>query len=364
MDFMHSAGPFRKVALAVVLSSTLACAAGVETRYVRLDVDSDFEAAQSDQGTRLESTLQDPGIAWDELVASWNADLPDGETIEFFVEVGDEGLITHRVSLGRWSKGESTQLRRSVPGQESGLLSVRTDLLKAKRPVRHFRIVVECSVAGPRATSLIRYIGANVTCRGDETASTEPLFEPTPILDVPRLSQLSYPDGSGWCSPTSLAMVLHYWALQLERPDLKIEVPVVAAAVLDPEWPGTGNWSFNVAYAGSLRGMRGIVARLPNLEELHAWVSSGIPVVVSVAYSVLLNRHRDGDDGHLLVVVGFPSAHEISVNDPGTRLEMRRTFDLRQFGNAWAASRNTAYLVYPIGARLPATAFARTVDQK
>jgi hypothetical protein len=174
-------------------------------------------------------------------------------------------------------------------------------------------------------------------------------------LAVPYRSQVDYPEGvQSWCSPTSTAMVLAFWAQRLRRPDLDLDVPVVAQGVNDPKWPGTGNWPFNTAFAGALPGMRACVARLSDVAELEDWIQSGLPVVVSVSYDVLRGKPKpSAGDGHLVVCIGFTSQGDVVVHDPGTRNGARRTFPRADLSKAWATSHNTVYLIYPQTARLP-----------
>jgi hypothetical protein len=152
-------------------------------------------------------------------------------------------------------------------------------------------------------------------------------------------------------------MVLNYWATRLGRPDLDRDVPEVAAGVDDPGWPGTGNWSFNTAYAGSFAGMRGYVTRLGSVNELEAWTNSGVPVVASVTHSTLKGQPNQ-NDGHLVVVVGFDPNGDVVLNDPGTRHSMRKTVPRDRFAAAWSESHNTVYLVYPLDHPVPTSPHA------
>jgi hypothetical protein len=144
-------------------------------------------------------------------------------------------------------------------------------------------------------------------------------------------------------------MVLGYWAKVLNRPKLDHDVPLVAKAVFDPQWPGTGNWPFNTAFAGSLRGLRAYVTRLSDVSELEDWIAKGMPVIISVSYDTLRGlADRRPSDGHLVVCVGFTESGDVVVNDPGTAKEIRRTFLRQNLVAAWAASRNTVYLIHPL----------------
>jgi len=156
-----------------------------------------------------------------------------------------------------------------------------------------------------------------------------------------------------YCSPTSVSMVLDFWASKLSRPAMNVDVPDVAVGVFDEKYPGTGNWSFNVAYAGSFPGMVSYVTRLGGINDAESLVRAGIPVVCSVAYNLLKGNGKPaGGDGHLVVLVGFDSDGNPIFNDPG-RSDVRQTYKRENFAKAWANSHFTVYLIYPIDTLLP-----------
>ena len=130
-------------------------------------------------------------------------------------------------------------------------------------------------------------------------------------------------------------------------------VPEAAQAVHDPNWPGTGNWPFNTAFAGSFKGMRGYVSQLTDVSELEDWIEAGIPIATSVSYNRLKGLNKSGS-GHLIVCVGFAENGDIEANDPGTKLSnVRRTFSRDLFRQAWAESGNTVYIIHPENATIP-----------
>jgi hypothetical protein len=111
-----------------------------------------------------------------------------------------------------------------------------------------------------------------------------------------------------------------------------------------------------MAYAGSFPGLRAYATRLSDLAEVEAWIAAGIPVGLSVCYNKLRDR-SDEPSGHLIICVGFTPEGEVVVNDGGTRRNIRKTFAREAVQRAWANSKNTVYLVYPEGARLPEDRF-------
>ena len=151
-------------------------------------------------------------------------------------------------------------------------------------------------------------------------------------------------------------MIMAYWAGQLERPELDHDVPDIVKAIYDANWPGTGNWPFNTAYAGAYRGIRGYVTRLGDLSEVEDWIAAGIPVVLSVC-SERLHHTGPGPSGHLVVCVGFTANGNPVVNDPGRSRNVRRVYPRKDVILAWANSLNTVYLIYPEAAEVPKDRF-------
>ena len=133
------------------------------------------------------------------------------------------------------------------------------------------------------------------------------------------------------------------------------EIPETARGVFDPGWPGTGNWAFNMAYAGQNPGLRTAVARLAGLADLERWIDAGFPVAASVSYALLKERPvAEPGDGHLVVVRGFTTEGDVLINDPGVRTSrVQRIVKRAAFRAAWRHSHQTAYLVWPANAALP-----------
>ena len=181
------------------------------------------------------------------------------------------------------------------------------------------------------------------------------------ILTVPEKSQNSYPEEKGWCSPTSLSMVLGHWSERLNKPELALDVPEIANAIYDPNFGGTGNWPFNTAFAGKFPGMRAYVTRFSDLSELEDWIVAGLPVIISAPYNLLApGRHATGN-GHLTVCIGFTENGDVVINDPATNLQkgqhVRHIYKRADVEKAWAVSHHTVYLVYPEGTKLPEDRF-------
>jgi hypothetical protein len=320
---------------------------------------SSFTAAPGSQSNErvLTSPILAAGLAWKELVASWNVALPSHGGLRVEARALYDERATKFYTLGLWSSDPQKQPRESVSGQKDDNGDVLTDTLVLARPARQFQIRVTAGSGPTGQTATLKFIGVSVLDTRTEPAELPPnraVWGKT--LEVPRRSQLAYDGGEGWCSPTSTSMVLAYWSERLKRPDLAHDVPAVVQAVHDPNWPGTGNWPFNTAFAGAHRGVRAYVTRLSDLSELEDWIAAGLPVVVSVNYTALKGESGP-PSGHLVVCVGFTEQGDVIVNDPGTRHEVRRVFPRANLRAAWQHSRRTVYLIYPETARVPRDRF-------
>ena len=152
-------------------------------------------------------------------------------------------------------------------------------------------------------------------------------------------------------------MALAFWSSRLIRAELDMPVPDVAHSIFDAVYDGTGNWSFNVAFAGSFPRMRAYVSRFSDIRELELWSEAGLPVVVSVSYDLLRGKTIDNDPGHLMVCDGFTETGDIVLNDPAHHPEKgelcRKVFPRGAFLKGWKRSQNTVYLIYPKGTKLP-----------
>ncbi|MBL8059890.1 MAG: C39 family peptidase [Chthonomonas sp.] len=280
----------------------------------------------------------EPGIDWVDVVPSWDVEGSEqGGSIEVLVERQGK-----RLSFGSWSLAE----RSSLKDQASEIGKVYTDTFVPAEPGGKVRFLVQMKAGKDGALPRLRWL------RLAFSGGPAPLDDwrgPEPIapLGVPLRAQGDYPGGNVLCSPTSVSMVLNYWANQLGKPLLDADVPEVQACVTDPAWGGTGNWSFNTAFATTRPGLSAYVARLRDVSAIEDWLNKGVPVVASVSYGLLKGKpERDENDGHLVVVVGVDSDGNFIFNDPGKK-PIRLVYDRESFQRAWAVSNHTAYLIHP-----------------
>jgi hypothetical protein len=315
---------------------------------------------------------------WNDLVVSWNARTPRGSGLKVEARAIGAGRATRFYNLGLWAEDTAAVRRESVRGQQDDDGEVETDTLVLRQ--RAGRLQLRITMLGGDAAVLpeLKFLGLSFLDRGAPSSVSGRANRGGPrasgreglvglgrarVLPVPERSQRSYPGGRDWCSPTSVSMVLGYWAAVLGRPELDLDVPAVAAGVYDPNWPGTGNWPFNTALAGSRDGMRAYVTRLADEWDLRTLVSAGVPPVLSVSFDLLQGKREDQGNGHLVVCAGFTAEGDMVVHDPwalvGKGETVRRVVPLGQVIRAWARSRQTVYLIYPESWPVPADRYGR-----
>ena len=286
--------------------------------------------------------------AFDQLVPSWNSSTATGGSLTLEVRVGlAGGAWSNWYSFGTWSAAPG---RSSQDGQKDSAGQVLTDTLKlsAKATTLQYRVTLR------GAGTALRLVGLTT---GDWARRSERLGEASDRQGWGRIgvvaprSQMLYPDGGeAWCSPTSVSMIL----AALGTP---VTVPQAAAGTYDRAYDGTGNWSFNVAYAGE-QGLRAFVTRLPSLSAAEKYTAAGFPLAVSLGWKKgeLPDPPLPSSSGHLMVLLGFDPQGNPVLNDPAapSDAEVRRTYPRAAFEKLWLAhSGGLAYVIAPPAATLP-----------
>ena len=294
---------------------------------------------------------------WNELIASWNADAPAGTWLQVEVRAIYPDHSTKFYIMGRWTRDNLPFPRASVPGQRDADGEVQVDTLVLHELATNVQVRLTLGGTNDLLPQL-KFLGLALC----NTKVTPPVLVPNRAawgrdIPTPERSQQSYPGGSGWCSPTSLSMVLARWGTVAGRPEWQLDAPETAAGVFDHGfYHPTGNWPFNTAFAGSLPGMRAYVTRFSDISELEDWIAAGIPVIISARYDLLQDGRLPDFNGHLTVCRGFTETGDLVINDPWTdpKVEsIRHIYKRANVMRAWATSHNTVYLVFPENTPLP-----------
>lgn len=310
-------------------------------------------------------------MPFDQAIVSWAAATPPGTWLEVHLRVLLEtGVWTRWYNMPIWASSAGAVQRHSVAGQGGvGTIATDTLVLRHGRTARAYQLAVTLFSARTGATPTLRRLSLASSLTASGAPDSAPA-RPSPAwgrdLPAPGHSQMlaryhgSAFGGGGevWCSPTSLSMILGYWAQRLGRADLAVSVPRAAAGVYDWTYGGTGNWPFNVAYATSFAGMDGYVARFRSLAALEPWIAAGVPLVLSVAFApgALPGAPIPSSDGHLLVLRGFDRAGNPIVNDPAAPSDaaVPRVYPRAALERAWlSGSHGTTYVIFPQGWTIP-----------
>ncbi len=328
------------------------------SRFVGLTNYSTFShSSDQDGATVLVSPEIKAGILWNELIVSWNADAPAGTFLKIEARAISPGHTTRFYTLGNWSPDNKIFPRTSVRSQKDADTRVDTDTLILTQPAEVAQIRV--TLGGTNgAQPTLKFLGASFSNTQVPTAVRPPNRTAWgKIISTPERSQHGDPDAKGWCSPAALSMTLSRWAEVLNRPEMNLTVPEVAAKVYDNEFAGTGNWPFNTAFAGSFSGMRSYVTRFDDLAEVEDWIAAGIPVILSARWDWLQPGRPPDNVGHLIVCIGFTEKGDVVVNDPATWLEsgqfVRHIYQRADVMHAWTKSHHTVYLVHPENEKIP-----------
>jgi hypothetical protein len=324
------------------------------SHFVGLEDFSKFTRSHNENG---EMVLLSPeiksGIPWNELVVSWNADASPGTFLKVEAMAISAGHQTKLFTLGNWSPDNQIFPRTSVRGQKDATASVDTDTMILTQPADAAQIRVTLDGTNG-AVPILKFLGLSFA-NTKMPAATRPPNRAAwgKIISTPEHSQHGY--------PTSLSMALSRWAEILNRPEMNLTVPEVAAAVYDHDFKGTGNWPFNTAFAGSFNGMISYVTRLDDISEVEDWIAAGIPVILSARWDWLQPGRPLDKDGHLIVCIGFTETGDVVINDPATRLEkgesVRHIYKRADVIHSWTKSHNAVYLVYPETAKIPANRY-------
>ncbi|MFZ4508480.1 MAG: C39 family peptidase [Fimbriimonas sp.] len=325
------------------------------TRLISVPVQASFPSP-GESLTRVVENVS-PGFDFHEVIASWNVKNAASAALDVEARARIQGRATKWYRLGSWSLNDRLAPRASYDGQGDADGDVLTDTFRLKQAGQSvdLRLTLRTTAAGP--TPKLMLVTLSFLRRGKEPVVPAVASDAWgKVVDVPQVAQGDYPRGGVLCSPTSLTMVLAHYAARTGREELRKDVPEVESMVWDPVYKGAGNWPFNVAYAGSFDPLRAYVSRFQSISDLEKWTAAGFPVICSVSFDLLRGKELSPtEQGHLVVLVGFEKDGTPVFNDPAWKGAVRRTYARADFDRAWQYSARTVYLVYPEGAKVPAS---------
>jgi len=280
-----------------------------------------------------------------DLIGSWNGEAVPQSEIELSVQIKKGGEWSRWFSCGRWwSTGNSG----SIENQKDNIALMDVDLIKliGEQSGNGFRYKIDLrrehlSIPTPK----IRLAAVTLNLIDKQIQDFEVVDEEEVELDLPKRSQMIVPEiGNVICSPTSLSMVLEYYG-HFE------DTESVAKGVYDYGAKIYGNWSYNVAYAGT-KGFTAYVARFTDLNQIKTMLKQGRPLVASIRTKTpeeLQGAPQSYPSGHLVAIRGFKvkdGVEYIIVNDPAAldSESVRREYLSEQFLKVW---NGVVYCVFP-----------------
>jgi len=321
-------------------------------------------------------------FTFNELVSSWNSKTSPGTFIRSEVKPQlNNGHWAKWYTLGLWTYSDADFHRTSVGGQgdADGFVSIDTFFTKDHPAVSYqlrltiYRRAEMSATQAPVSVSRYSAVASSLTNQNSNFPSATDMNGTDVDLNLPMFSQEThhgeYPEfdngGEAWCSPTSTAMVTHFWGPQYYPSAAETawvgfadpEVDYTARYVYDYHYQGAGNWPFNTAYAAE-RGLVSDVTQLHNLREAEPFIRAGVPLVASVAWN---SNKLDGasiksTNGHLLVIGGFKGDGRVIAYDPAspTNGDVKHIYNREQFERAWInASGGIVYVDRTPGHALP-----------
>lgn len=306
-------------------------------------------------------------LKFNEALASWNIDAPDGAAFSVEIRVGRAYVDwwSPWLHIGDWGAPPPAEQRvtefKPPPEDDEGKYPAgKIDIDYFRAAERFDRIQYRVRAAGP--VQIARF----ALCLSDTTGLPESI--PTSAAEAPsaaaqhgplrlavpfRSQKAEDPSIAGRiCSPTSVAMVMAYHGV--ERPTAE-----VAAACLDPLHGIYGCWPRNVQAAYAF-GVPGYLTRFSDWGDVERTLAAGQPLIISIRVDKeggLRGAPYRTTDGHLLVVCGFDAHGNLEVCDPAASTPERgmTRYARAELEECWMrATGGVTYVLLPrAGAQMP-----------
>lgn len=296
-------------------------------------------------GPALTTGTLTPATAFDELVSSWNVDVPDGSgvAIEARVRRALDGPWSPWLHLGDWGRIDVHQAPRTR--FDGGRVDV--DVLRLDYLVRSAELRMQPVEGGATASPIVLRRWTVTFTDSSRLEATAPLAgpHPTPVKDVAPRSQRLAPSAIAGriCSPTAVAMALDYFGAPQPT-------EAVAQRAYDVVHDLYGNWPRAVQTAWSF-GVPGWLERFGEWQGVERRLAEGSLLVISVraAPGELPGAPYTETAGHLMLLLGFDEQGRAVVNDPAadTLASVRRTYDRADLERCWIRRGGIAYVLGP-----------------
>ncbi|MBI4582138.1 MAG: C39 family peptidase [Planctomycetes bacterium] len=259
---------------------------------------------------------------FNDLVPSWNVDLPEGTGVEAEIRLGRkaDGSWTPYYYFGVW--GTAPKPDRRIIKDDHGVIDI--DTFRSSRSFDRIQYKFLLATTVPDRSPVIRRVGLAYSNTLNDAALAarfrKPIDSGPPSgwarrLPVPWRSQTVEDEKirHSVCSPTSVSMVLQYYGVT--RPTAE-----VAAAIYDRHYRVYGNW-IRAVQAAYGYGVTGYLERFGDWDAVKRHIAAGRPVIASIRAEQGEIRHAPyrSTDGHLIVIVGFDQNGNLHINDPAAK---------------------------------------------
>lgn len=290
-----------------------------------------------------------PMADFDELIPSWNARTWSKGSLKLEIRVLQSGQWSSWYSFGTWSNAEG---RASAQDQKTALGELKTDVLQLSQSAQALQYRVQLHGQGVKLSLLAFHTShrSQNSAANSQISSSHSHRAWGKVLALPKYSQMQYRGGDVWCSPTSVAMILAHYGVQ-------ISVPQAAKGMYDATYEGTGNWPFNTAFAAE-QGLQAFITRLPDLTTAEKYISAGVPLAVSLGWEKgqLRGSALPKSSGHLMALVGFDTLGNPILHDPAAPniSSVQRSYPRKSFEKLWQQhSGGMAYVIFSKRDSLP-----------
>jgi hypothetical protein len=250
---------------------------------------------------------------FDELIYSWNVDLPDQEGFRLFLRVGF-GAEDQSPWLfaGSWGDVE-VQTGRENPTFDRGYIAMDQLLLKTKADRFQFKVVNE----GEKDLSVLPALYV-VTTDNDRVAKMQPpqayltSSADLPVLDLPYRTQNNSAGEwmPGRCQSAALATALQYYGDPINIED-------ITGLSYDLEYDYPGIWPRTIAAANEL-GYDAYIDRFRTWDDVANTIRQGKVILISMVMPKnddYVSPPYESMEGHIIALNGITADGRVIVTD-------------------------------------------------
>jgi hypothetical protein len=278
------------------------------------------------EGENLNSSITtyavEAGFEFNQLILSWNIRYKENPfPVDFDLEVSENGSDWYRFGCQSW--GDSNKATVESPKSIEKIGRIDVDYLKLQKPMKYARCIIGCAGAENADKMFLRRLAFS----------------------------FSY-DNPDWAD-------FKKYHPKTEKPDygkVNLSVPYITQRSLNANKESGdeifGNWPYNVQAAFNAGLSKTWVDRHCGFDEIYDEVSSGKPVVISIAYDhdQLPNSPiHAAENGHLIAVIGFAGPDTVICNDPAGHGvdDGIIKYPKKELEKAWIEHTAVAYYLWP-----------------